>query len=75
MRISVKLMGTLREKMPASGFLELEEGATVEDALTELEILSEHVQVTTVNGSFERDRKRVLAEGDELSAIPPVGGG
>ena len=75
MQVSVKLMGVLKDKMPASGSLELTEGATIDDALRALEIPAENVQVFTVNGSLERDRGRALSQDDELSVIPPVGGG
>ena len=74
MRIQLKLMGVLKSKTPADG-LELPDGATVEDALRALDIASQSVQVFTVNGSLERNRDRALADGDELSVIPPVGGG
>jgi hypothetical protein len=43
--------------------------------LRALEIAPQTVRVFTVNGEFERHRSRVLAPNDELSAIPPVGGG
>ncbi len=75
MQIQLKLMGVLKGKMPEGGQLELPDGGTVEDALRALDIAVESVQVFTVNGSLERNRELVLADGDELSVIPPVGGG
>ena len=75
MQINLKLMGILKDKVPASGKIELPEGATIDDALGALEITTETVQVITINGSIERNRQRQLMEGDELSVIPPVGGG
>lgn len=75
MEVKLKLMGILKDRMPESGALELADGATVQDALNTLEIDAKTIQVLTVNGSFERDRGRVLSAGDELSVIPPVGGG
>lgn len=75
MQIRVKLMGLLKDKTPADGCLELENDATIEEALARLEIPAEKAQAFTVNGSFERDRNRRLSDGDELSVIPPVGGG
>jgi sulfur carrier protein ThiS len=75
MQIRLKLMGMLKAKTPASGALEVAAGATIDDVLRALEIAPQTVRVFTVNGEFERDRSRVLAPNDELSAIPPVGGG
>ena len=75
MKIQLKLMGVLKERSPEGGQLSLPDGATIEEALTALEIPGDSVQVFTVNGKLERDRSRVLVESDELSVIPPVGGG
>ncbi|MFP6666857.1 MAG: MoaD/ThiS family protein [Pirellulales bacterium] len=75
MRISIKLMGMLRDKTPGSGAIELSEGATIKDALLALDIGAAGVQVFTVNGQLHRDASAALADGDELSVIPPVGGG
>ena len=75
MQITVKLMGFLKDKTPPDSTLTLADSTTVEEVLDALDIPSELVQVITINGSFERDRSRQLAEGDEFSVIPPVGGG
>jgi len=75
MEIRVKLMGVLKDKTPPTGKLELSAGATVADALQALDVPGERVHVFTVNGSFERDRTKMLQPDDELSVIPPVGGG
>jgi sulfur carrier protein ThiS len=75
MQIRLKLMGMLKAKTPAGGALEVADGATIDDVLRALEIAPHTIRVFTVNGEFERDRSRVLAPNDELSAIPPVGGG
>lgn len=75
MIVSVKLMGVLKAKTPSDGQLELEDGATIEDVLQMLDVPVESVQVFTVNGSLERDRARVLVAGDDLSVLPPAGGG
>jgi sulfur carrier protein ThiS len=75
MQIRVKLMGTLKARTPPGGALEVADGATIDDVLRALGIASPALRVFTVNGQFERDRNRVLAADDELTAVPPVGGG
>ncbi|MDP6721141.1 MAG: MoaD/ThiS family protein [Pirellulaceae bacterium] len=75
MMVCLKLMGVLKAKTPEDGQLEMEDGATIEDVLRALDVPVESVQVFTVNGSFERNRSRVLSDGDDLSVLPPVGGG
>ena len=75
MHIRLKLMGVLKAKTPPGGTLEVADGATIDDVLRALEITSQTIRVFTVNGQFERNRGRVLAVNDELSVIPPVGGG
>jgi molybdopterin converting factor small subunit len=75
MQIRVKLMGTLKARTPPGGALEVADGATIDDVLRALSIESPALRVFTVNGQFERDRNRVLAADDELTAVPPVGGG
>ena len=75
MQITVKLMGMLKDRAPTDGTLELSVGATILDVLTALEIEPETVQVFTVNGSLVRDKSHELHEGDELTVLPPVGGG
>jgi sulfur carrier protein ThiS len=74
-RIRLKLMGMLKARTPPGGAIEMADGATIDDVLRALDIAPQTVRVFTVNGEFERDRSRVLAPDDELSAIPPVGGG
>jgi molybdopterin converting factor small subunit len=80
MQIYVKLMAYFRSKLPAgakggTATLELENGARVVDALVLLKIPAEHVHLVMVNGAQEPDRKRILADGDELVVFPPVAGG
>jgi sulfur carrier protein ThiS len=74
-QIRLKLMGMLKARTPPGGAIEVADGATIDDVLRALDIAPQTVRVFTVNGEFERDRARVLAPNDELSAIPPVGGG
>lgn len=75
MKIQVKLMGMLKEHMPAGGHLELAESSTIEDALRQLGIEAATIQAISVNGSIERDQQRCLADKDEIVVLPPVGGG
>jgi len=53
----------------------LPDGARIEDVLRSLGIPGDSVQVFTVNGQLEMDRTRALSSSDELTVIPPVGGG
>lgn len=75
MDIKIKLMGIFKDKTPAGGKIELQDGSTIEDALAALGIPANSAQVFTVNGQVERDRRRVLAPGAELAVLPPMGGG
>ena len=75
MEIQLKLMGTLKQKTPADGSLQLPEGSVIADVLHQLEIPLDSVQVFTVNGRLVRDKQHQLVAGDELSILPPVGGG
>ena len=75
MRIRLKLMGMLKENAPEGDSLELDDDASIRDALVALEIPVDAVQVFQVNGTLERDKSRVLTNNDELTILPPVGGG
>ena len=75
MRIRLKLMGLLKDKTPPGDALEFAAGATIEDVLKSLEIPSDSVQVFSVNGQIEKEKSRALEDDDELTVLPPVGGG
>ncbi len=75
MQISLKLMGMLKAKTPEGGRLTIPDGAAIVDVLHALELDPASVQVFTVNGKLIRDRDHSLNDGDELSILPPVGGG
>lgn len=75
MRIRLKLMGVLRARTPEGGAFEVADGATIEDALHALGLAPQTAHVVSVNGRLERDRRCALAPNDELTIIPPVGGG
>jgi sulfur carrier protein ThiS len=75
MQIRLKLMGALKARTPPGGALELADGATIDDVLRALGVGPQTVHAFTVNGRLERNRARALAPDDELTVIPPVGGG
>jgi molybdopterin converting factor small subunit len=80
MRIRVKLMANLRNKLPAgsqggTSQLDLEPNTSVAAALETMGIAHGQVHLVLVNGSMEPDRTRPLAEGDEVVVFPPVAGG
>ena len=80
MRITVKLMASLRSKLPAGAAggkasIDVEPGTTIDSLQQHLGIASGQVHLVMVNGDMERDRSRVLAEGDEIVIFPPVAGG
>lgn len=75
MQIRLRLMGMLKARTPDGGVLELADGATIEDALRALAVAPHANYAMTVNGRIERDRSRPLAPNDELTIVPPVGGG
>lgn len=75
MRVRVKLLGTLKEKTPPGGHLDLPERATIDDALSRLDIAAAQVQMVMVNGRMQANRQAPLSDDDELTVIAPVGGG
>ena len=75
MQIRVKLMGMLKEKAPEGDVIELSDESSIEDALGVMDIPVESVQIFSVNGKLVRDRTRTLQPDDELTVLPPVGGG
>jgi molybdopterin converting factor small subunit len=79
MKVQVKLMASLRSKLPpearGSAVLELGPGATVAAALEHLGVADSRVHAVMVNDALEPDRQRPLADGDALVVLPPVAGG
>ena len=77
MRIPVRLYNMLRMRLPpeAQGRTEIElpQGSTLRDALEALDI--ELRYPAAVNGTIERDLRRVLNDGDQVSVFAPIGGG
>jgi molybdopterin converting factor small subunit len=74
-KVGVRLRGNLRPPGgPEIQILEVDEGATVEDLIGLLGLRPGDVWLAMVDGQWvEADRP--LQPGDELSLIPPVGGG
>ena len=79
MYVKVRLFATLRRHVAdaASGNaieVELPDGATIADLIAALNLPSEQVKVTFVNGRAREDDWR-LAPDDEVGIFPPIGGG
>jgi len=77
MGVKVKLVGFLRKYAPQGGNLDLEDadGRTVAEVVADLGIIPASVSVALVNGHYVKPRSYVLREGDELTLLPPIGGG
>lgn len=75
MQIKLKLMGRLREQAPPGNTLELPEGASIEDLLNHMALGEQDVQVISVDNQFVHDRSQPLAEGQQVTLLPPVVGG
>ena len=80
MRVQVKLMASLRNKLPPGSqggvtSLELDPGATITAALERLGVMQGQIHLVLVNNAMELDRSRALSDGDELVVFPPVAGG
>ena len=77
MRIDVKLFGILRERLPAiqkgRAKIELEDGVSVADLITHLEI-SRRVEVA-INEEIETDEAHILVDGDQVHIFATIGGG
>ncbi len=77
MSIRVKLVGLLKEYAPQGDGVNLEGGGgrTVAEVMADLRIPLASVSITLVNGRHVKDQDYVLEEGDELTLLPPIGGG
>lgn len=74
MKIKVRLFATLRENRGKELMLSMQDKATPEDVIQELEIAKADVAILLVNGR-DGDFAHELREGDVVSVFPPVGGG
>ena len=79
MRVTIRLNASLRRYSPSdadgpSFALDLEDGATVAGAMSQLGIPDRQAQMVTVDGE-QADVDTVLAQGQELSLFPPLAGG
>jgi molybdopterin converting factor small subunit len=75
MKIGVRLRGNLRTPGgPEIQILEVDEGTTVDDLIGLLGLRPGDVWLAMLDGQLV-DIDRPLRPGDELSLIPPVGGG
>jgi molybdopterin converting factor small subunit len=80
MKIQVKLMAALRNKLPpgtqgGKAELDAEPGTTIASVLDRLGIGHGHVHLVMINGEMETDRHRTLTDSDEMVVFPPVAGG
>jgi sulfur carrier protein ThiS len=77
LEIHVQLFSILRDKLPPDlkgrKIVRMEEGATLKDLLWELGI-TRRVAIS-VNGAQERDRSRILNDGDKVKVFTSIGGG
>lgn len=77
MGVKVKLVSFLKKYAPKEQSLNLDgiSGRTVAEVMADLGIPPASVSVVLVNGHYVKPRSYVLREGDELTLLPPIGGG
>jgi thiamine biosynthesis protein ThiS len=77
LQIDVKLLGILRDQLPAvqkgKAKIELQDGVSVAELLTHLEI-SRRVEVA-INEEIETDETHILVDGDQVHIFTAIGGG
>jgi len=77
LEIHLQLFSILRDKLPPETkgrtVIQLFEGSTLKDLLTEIDI-NRRVAIS-VNDKHERDRSRKLEDGDQVKIFTSVGGG
>jgi molybdopterin synthase catalytic subunit len=76
MHVHVRLFAVLRERAGAEEIeLELPDGASVNDALSKLQHVTDGIRVVMAVNQEYADPGSELRAGDELALIPPVSGG
>ena len=77
LEIQLQLFSILRDKLPPESkgrtVIQLLEGSTLKDLLNEIDI-NRRVAIS-VNDEHERDRSRILEDGDQVKIFTSVGGG
>ena len=68
-------MGALKAKSPPESRMHVDEGATIESVLSSLDIEPKQVQIVMHNNRPQPDRSTALSPDDQLTVVPPVGGG
>jgi molybdopterin synthase sulfur carrier subunit len=79
MQVTVKLFATLTrygrgERAGTPFIIELSEGASLHDLVSQLQIPTEETRVMFVNGIIQESGYS-LKDGDEVGLFPPIGGG
>jgi thiamine biosynthesis protein ThiS len=77
LQVNIHLHGILRDHLPpdAKGraVVNLDDGATVGDLLTQLGI--ERRVIVALNGNQKPDKTHILQDGDQVSVFKVIGGG
>lgn len=73
--ISVQLMGMFKDKAPAGNKVELEQGATIANLLSMLQIDPGSIHMVMHNSKPEKNFECSLNQGDTIMVLSPVAGG
>ena len=76
-KVEVECTGLLHiEGLGKNGYVEVKEGATIEDLLQRLKVARDHQEFVTafINGE-EKNRFTSLHENDKVTLLLPIGGG
>jgi thiamine biosynthesis protein ThiS len=77
LQVNVHLHGILRDHLPSDAkgraTINIEDGATVGDLLTQLGI--ERRVIVAINGNQKSNKTDILQDGDEVSVFRVIGGG